>query len=608
MLSKVTQRFRKWVYLRNNDIRKKLAVRMKNGLGSQKYKMVDYEQLQAVTEAKKLASENVEFKIQKTLQSAKHIKEQMLIKQHSQVWWQEQTKLAEARKKAELDLQQFFEEGCFVNPLLIEMIHLDLHLLEEQEAFKAATVEPIWHLKEDLKHRLVELKYLSPQQHHKADDFDIRNILKEVEFVKDQEKGVMRKLKLEQLALEKQIKATGIECLMQSYEEIPSHLHGILEEAQYLQCPYPDLKVSILREFQGLNEKYYYRLQEISERMKVTDRNCGWSEEDHWIFQTIIDQYSYNLPNRRTLYLDMLQRLLPHKSRNELVQHERSSDLYWFTVEQRKALIQSWSRDSKDLLLKAVMTFAEACVIHESELALANDRKRQQEICAELREKVRQCRGHQEEVAKLEAAIAARKQEEEEEKQRQEEEKKIHQRAADKEKIQNYYAEKQKKFEELQRTDQERLEELKKLMAEQAIKDRERVMFRQEMLQRRLEEKKVIALKQKHEEEERQRRLKTLRQQVAVTAEFDPVRMMGDTKASKARLRIGMQEEFVLQRPLFNLNTYNEKQVISDPRVRIEQALREAGLHNTFYAQEVLSKICPPKPPRRDMESTFFKM
>lgn len=49
-------------------------------------------------------------------------------------------------------------------------------------------------------------------------------------------------------------------------------------------------------------------------------------------------------------------------------------------------------------------------------------------------------------------------------------------------------------------------------------------------------------------------------------------------------------------------------QIISDPRLRFELALREAGLHKAFYAKEVLPKINPLKPPRKDMESTVFKI
>lgn len=37
--------------------------------------------------------------------------------------------------------------------------------------------------------------------------------------------------------------------------------------------------------------------------------------------------------------------------------------------------------------------------------------------------------------------------------------------------------------------------------------------------------------------------------------------MMSDTVASKAKMGIGIEEEFILQKPLFTLNTYNEQQV-----------------------------------------------
>ncbi|XP_030872689.1 coiled-coil domain-containing protein 148-like isoform X3 [Leptonychotes weddellii] len=73
-------------------------------------------------------------------------------------------------------------------------------------------------------------------------------------------------------------------------------------------------------------------------------------------------------------------------------------------------------------------------------------------------------------------------------------------------------------------------------------------------------EKKEVALQEAHEEEERESRLEALRKQVAIVAQFDPVRMMSDTTASKARMGIGIEEEFILQKPLFTLNTYNEYQ------------------------------------------------
>ncbi|CAB1346689.1 unnamed protein product [Coregonus sp. 'balchen'] len=174
--------------------------------------------------------------------------------------------------------------------------------------------------------------------------------------------------------------------------------------------------------------------------------------------------------------------------------------------------------------------------------------------------------------------------------------------------VKQYYAEKQRRREELERRDQQRLTELRRLMAEQANRDKERVQFREEALLQRREEREAQALQRLKEEEERGSRLEALRNQVAVVAEPDPERMMGDTEAWRGRLaQQSREEEFRLHRPLYHLNTYTDSQIVSDPRVRIEQALRAAGLHNTLYAKEVLSVVQPPRPPRRDTDSIGFK-
>lgn len=43
-----------------------------------------------------------------------------------------------------------------------------------------------------------------------------------------------------------------------------------------------------------------------------------------------------------------------------------------------------------------------------------------------------------------------------------------------------------------------------------------------------------------------------------------------------------------------------------DPRVRLEQQLREAGLLNSEYARYVLSQMHPPHEPRKDTVSSLF--
>ncbi|XP_043549741.1 coiled-coil domain-containing protein 148-like isoform X1 [Chiloscyllium plagiosum] len=578
------------------DDAEKLVIRMKYGLASQKYKPVDYEQLKALAEAKKVACLHTDLKIQKILQAGKVNKEHTLINQHQRVWWKEHPRLMEVRKKIELQLQQLLEDGNTENVFYFEMKEYGAMLQRDQEAFRTATVDPILQLKKDLKQRLIEIQHC-----YQGDGLNSCQIQQQVESVRTQQKMTTDMLEQERSILEEQIKNIEFE------EEISPHLDEIPEDVHYLECPYLNLKASVLQEFQNLNAKYKSQLEEINHQLKFMDRNCGWSEEDHWTFLVIVDLYSHETQNRNMLYMDMLLRLLPHKSRQELIDHWRLWDGFQFKKEHRRVLIQSWTRDKKDLLMKTVMIFAEACIAHETDVLLANDRRKQQEICAELNCKVQEMRAHQEEMARLEAAIAVQKRERELEQERKEREKEMCRRTMDKEKIKQFCAEKQRKREELEQKHQQRLRELKNEMAEQAKRDRECVKHRQELLQKRRQERKALILQQIQEEEERQKVLDAYWQKFSVTAQFDPVRMMGDTEASKARTGTGTQEEFLLQKPLFHLCTYTDKQVVADPRVRIEQALREAGLHNTFYAREVLSKIPPTRPPRRDMESTLFK-
>ncbi|KAM6459191.1 coiled-coil domain-containing protein 148 isoform 2-T6 [Liasis olivaceus] len=578
-----------------------LVVRVKNGLKSPKYKPVDYEQLHAITEAKKLQSANILLKIKKLEHASKINKEQMLLKRHHQVWWKEHKRLHENRQKLESEIQTFFDEE---NEYFFDLWDLRYKLTKGLDTFQANTVQPVWQLREDLRYRLLEMQTNCKNVEYQ---FNPDAVLEEVEFVKKQQKTILEKLHLERIALEKELEEFTDEVLACTSEERTTLVPEIPSQLLDLECPYPDLKASVLTEFYKLADDYCLKLQETDQDLKAI-ASFQWSKEDLWIYQVVTGQYPSDMQGRRMLYLDMLQKLLPHKSRQSLVAHEKSWDHYHFTRNQLRVLMFNWVQARKAFLVKAVMTLTEACAAYETEMMVANNRRKQQEICANLKEKVLLWRAQQEEAARLEAAIAARRKEEEDEKEKFRKEKELLQRAEDKEKVKKYWAEKRRKWQELEAKDLLHLAEFKKLMAEQIIKDKERVQFRQKLLEKRLMEKKAAILKEAQEEEERKKRLDALRQQVAIVAEFDPARMMADTVASKARMGIGTEEEFILQKPLFVLHTFSAEQIISDTRVRVELALREAGLHSTVYAQELLPKIPPPKLPRRDMASTIFKI
>lgn len=48
-------------------------------------------------------------------------------------------------------------------------------------------------------------------------------------------------------------------------------------------------------------------------------RFCGWCADDHRRFQFTLSQYTHDIPSHRALCMDLLQRLFPEKTRQELV-------------------------------------------------------------------------------------------------------------------------------------------------------------------------------------------------------------------------------------------------------------------------------------------------
>ncbi|XP_074450523.1 coiled-coil domain-containing protein 148 isoform X4 [Larus michahellis] len=440
------------------------------------------------------------------------------------------------------------------------MRDLEHKLSKERDTYQKNTVVPIWQLKENLKSRLSEMQcYLSEESCLKS-KFNPVEMLQQIELVKKQQKAILEFLILESLALERELEDYNTKAVVHSFEEKNGLFLEVPSALLSLECPYPELKTLLINEYQKLASGYQSKLQEIDHQLKVLYRNIDWNEEDQWVFQTVLNQYPSNLGRRRTLYLDVLQRYLPHKSRHDLVVHEKAWDRYHFIRNQRRVLILNWVQARKAFLLQAATTVAEASAAHEAEVVLANTRQKQQEICADLKAKVLQWKAQQEEAAQLQAAVAARRKEKKDEEERLQKEREMIRRAQDKEKLKKYWAEKQLKWQEQEEKDLQRLEELRKLMAEQAVKDRERVKFRQALLEKRLLEKKELALQEAREEEEKEKCLEALRQQVAVVAKLDPARVVADTAASRARVGIGTNEELDLQKPLFKLHTYSEQQ------------------------------------------------
>ncbi|XP_041857268.1 coiled-coil domain-containing protein 148-like [Melanotaenia boesemani] len=580
----------------------KLTQQMKNGFSSSKSKTTDYERLQAIIDAKRLQSDQIGQQVQKTRCASKTTKESSLLRQHRQVWSRKCPRLQKAEEQTEDDIHNFLEQikpSSLADTAIFSLQEYELSLVGEREAFRKATVDPVFQLKDDLCFRLGEVQHL---QRHERPSI-CKQVLQQINFVKDQEEDIIAALHADYLHVEKDIMGLGLEKYFTSASDTLMNSENIPMEVLDADCPYPELKDSMIQAFRSLSERYQSRLQSLQEQLQKTDRFCGWCPDDHQLFQFTVSLYTHDIPDHRELCRDMLLRLFPERTRLELLEHERLWDWQRFTQTQLRVVTQQFQRDLDELLARALVTLQEAKHAHQEELELHRDRQHQQNICLRLKEKLQQWRAQQEEVAKLEASIAARQLEKEEGKLKREREKETANRVQQKEKVKQFYLKQQKQREVLEQRDQERLANLRRLMEEQARRDRQRVQFRADMLQQRREEREEREFERKREEQERQNRLEALRKQVEVVAEADQDRMMADTEAWRNRLLD--ERELQLQRPLYSINTYTDTQILTDPRVRVEQALREAGLHQSQYAKDVMSDIKPPKPPRRDTKSMF---
>ncbi|CAL1528213.1 unnamed protein product [Lymnaea stagnalis] len=586
-----------------------LVHRMLDGLGSNKYKAVDYHRLRATISAKRFGSIKTSMKVSKIEQKSQQHKENSTLKQHQLLWHKEFLKLQHLRKKFEVDVEIHMRsnrnsESC--GHIYKDFDYCDAALSSDFDGFKKNTVDPVWCMRDDLRYWLSEnreeLQYGSPNVIEKYTD-----IQKTVTHVKEQQEEIINKLDNEQKRLEAEL-CSGL-LLEMCPPQLKKHtvVHpGIPQEAIDLSCPDLQLKSDVLQEFLIIDGKYESMIDQLGQRhaLALSQENL-WGDEEHFKFVAIHDQYPRELANRRALLFDRLKRHLPEKSRSDMSDHEDWWMDFKYYHERLKGIYADWARDRRELLHKAQMTFAEAAVAHELEEVRGEYCNRQKQLCQVLYEKVREWRERKMEVMQLEAQMNEERQKQAEEIEAREREAEKCRRKKEKEILGQYHQVKEKKQQELEEERQRRLDELKSLMEKQSIYDRERIRYREEQINKKLEERKKKEEEKEIENEEMEARLEALRAQVRIVAESDPFRAIQGTKAWEARLKPEEDKNISLLEPLFKVNSYTSKQITSDHRVRLEQKLREAGLHNSDYARQLIRKATPPMKPRRDQLHTF---
>ncbi|XP_060080492.1 coiled-coil domain-containing protein 148-like [Ylistrum balloti] len=597
-----------------SDENDRIVMRINNGVRSNKYKDVDYDKLRLLAAEKKFSAHKSLLKVKKIEQMSKQTKENNLMKQHKLVWQKEFIRLSSLRKRLQGEIERHRREHVTeagpCNSMYQDFEDYESHLDQEFGKFKTQTAEPVWELREDLQFWLHEnmsdLKMGSPDivQKHKEIKETIRS-------VQGQQKQVMEKLQYEQQSLERELGLGELGEMIHEEQDTSIHIEqGIPEAAFDLECRDDDLKVNVLQEFIHMDEVFREKLHYLEDQHSLilsSGKHGGWSEEDHFLFCIVYEQYSHEMANRRKLIIDRLRRHLPKMSRAQLVMHEEWCESNKYFRKRKQVLLAAWQKARDELLYKAKSVFMEADIAAELEEVKIEYLRKQKQVKQALFEKIHQWRCQKMEALTIQQNMLERQQEELKIYNKMEAERERKRRAIEKEKITAYHDEQMQFRKKQEERDRERLEEIQRIMAEQAKFDLERIHFREEQIQRKIEDRKRMEEDKEEEEKQREERLEALRLQVRVVAESDPERLMKNTQAWDAHVNEEVEDDININRPLFEVNSFTSNQVTSDPRIKLENRLRDAGLHNSDYARHIMSNVKPLNPPRRDMESTVFK-
>lgn len=584
-----------------------LVSRLIDGKGSGRYKEVNYEKLKAITQIKNVAGIQSLNKISSIHRFNKEKKEFNILQQHKTCWKKEMIRLNSLYNETNTELKMV-ESGLpweqrLMKELFDEVEEYEDFMKEDYLTFSNNTVKPVWDLREDIHVWLEENKIkISTGM---IDPSQVSDIL---ESVKNQQENIMMQLEQQQTQLETDLDQTVLQQLIHVDEDF--HVKpGTPEEVSLLTCPYEDLRTSILNEFQLLDKRYETHLDylKVKYELVLEYKEGGWKKDDHLHFQHILDQYPPDTPNRRRLYVDRMIREMPHMSRHMIVKHEE----WWFSWKsfqsQEISMHCAWKRDRCDLLLKVKATFVDAWHEYENEKKKEVTRKQQEEICKQLHQKIEAFQQQKLEVFHLQLEISEKLSKQELEKLKTEEEQEKKRREKIHKKVKYYQETKVLETEIKLEEEKKRLTEIRKQMEEQAKKDAERVAFRENELKKRQDAKSLHLNYLLEEQKNKEKRLEKLREQVCVNVTADPNRVLQPTEASTAHAAKIESEELELQKPLFSINTFSTHQITADPRHKVEEALRNAGLHKTDYARDVLASVKPLHPTRPDQKSSLFK-
>nr|XP_039262242.1 coiled-coil domain-containing protein 148-like [Styela clava] len=599
----------------DGEEQKHLVTRMMMGMDSNRYKKINYEEAREAAFRFKDNAVATGARLNHLKNRARIGKERQLVKQHYPIWRESHKELRDHLRGAEYAYQSDFSDlikslsNIGYLDYASDLEQCDSEVDAEIKKFSQAIIMPIQQLINDLKIRLH--RGTSGPNIHESLKEDVDDIMNEIDSVKSQSLSVGKWLSHQQMILEGDLEKADI-ISNDAYPSLPPVESALPVGIVLAECPDTELKSTILRQFIDLHTNYNRRLKEELARLQGAESLFSKSKDKSWIFSVVYDLYHRHiLPQSREnlhfLIIDMLAHLISKNNKSEILEMESHFLKQRYSKKHCELLVTNYNRDFGNLISNSLSAFAEARHVYANADIAAKDRAKQRKICAALHEKVISLRAKQEEILQLEAELEERSRrkhfEEEEKRQWLENERRYRM----KKEITKYQRQRKAMEQQKQMEQEKRLQILKSELENQRKIDQERVNYRAGKIKER-NEIQAIKLKAKIEDEIlKKQRLDNLRQTVAVEAEFDPERLVADTISSKARQGIGTNEEVSIQAPLFDVHGYSQKQIEGDVRLRVEAALRNAGIHESEYARRVLSNIPPPTQPRRDTDSSALQ-
>ncbi|CAF0919741.1 unnamed protein product [Adineta ricciae] len=548
-----------------------------------KYRQVNYNAMRQLIHERKQSGLEALERVSKLQNDSHFIREQAELKLCREHWLSEQYRLNQQYRKHDQEHRAWLTEA-FHDPDLLTLFHeitkYRIWLDENTIEFRKTTILPIVQLKEEL-------------QTNQVNQDNISHVLDALRVVGKEQQELIAILGQEQKQLEEELKE--FQQMIDEDEEINMIEEGIPDSVIELPCPDDELRVTILQEFLIIDHRYRENLVDLDANYLpiVSQENGGWDTDEHEMLIHLYETYPTDLKKRRTHIYNHFHRYFPNRSRQDMLNHEEWYNARIYYQKHKRMILYEWKQARSALKLRAQSVFEQAFELQERLAQQHEEKMKQRALCEQLANQVQKWREKQLEVFEMKRKLEESRREVERERIQQENERLQKHRQQTKEKLAEYHTEKEEaRLVEYER-EKKRLEEMQVILAEQQRKDWERIKYRKEEYERKQQELRDRNQNEEYEEVQREERLQALADRVRPHVEIDHARVLKPTKAFNAHrgLLTSVNDDVNIQQELFPINTFNDRKLYGDVRIRLEQRLRDAGLIQTDYARQALAAL-----------------